>query len=88
MSYMLLTYQDGAEARAGLLVAGQVYDLARETGDAGFATVLGVLDRWQRAGAVLGEAASRAINGRSESPGISLAATRLLAPVLYPIHRS
>ena len=84
VSYKLLSYQDGVRARAGLLVAGQVYDLARETGDAGFATVLEMLDGWQHAEAVLGEVAARASNGASRSPGIPLAATRLLAPVLYP----
>ena len=43
MTYRLLSYQAGREARAGLLVDELVYDAARLTGMPGWSSTLGAL---------------------------------------------
>jgi len=84
MSYRLLTYAVGQAARAGVLVGGHVYDAARASGVASYATVLGVLADWTKAHRVLRQAAKRIAAGRSRAKGIPIARAKLLAPVLYP----
>src|SRR5438477_310534 len=49
MSYKLLSYQSGREARAGILVGEQIYDAARLAGQPAWSTVLGALQDWGRA---------------------------------------
>ena len=49
MSYKLLSFKSGGEARAGLLVGERVYDAARVTGESAWATVLGALQDWPKA---------------------------------------
>src|SRR5260370_362706 len=46
MSYRLLSYQSGREARAGILVGEQIYDAARLAGQPAWSSVLGVLEDW------------------------------------------
>ena len=84
MTYRLLSYLVGRNARAGLLVADAVYDAARVTGDPAYASVLGVLADWRRAERSLAQAAKRIAAGRSRARGVPLVRARLLAPVLYP----
>src|SRR5712691_8531259 len=57
MSYRLLSYRSGGATRAGIAVAGRIYDAARLAGEPGYATVLGVLADWKRARRSLARAA-------------------------------
>ena len=84
MSYRLLSYQSGREARAGLLVGDKVYDAARVTGEAGWASVMGALDQWSKAHRAFAQAAKRIETGKSRVKGNPLGRTKLLAPLLYP----
>ena len=84
MSYQLLSYRSGAQARAGILVGGQVHDAAGETSEAAYVTVLDILVDWPRAEGLLSQAASRIAAGHGKSAGSALASTPLLAPVIYP----
>ena len=84
MSYKLLSYQVGRDARAGVLVGDTVYDAARVTGVPAYASVLDMLEDWSKAKGSLAQAAKRIAAGNSRAKGQPLARTRLLAPVLYP----
>jgi 2-keto-4-pentenoate hydratase/2-oxohepta-3-ene-1,7-dioic acid hydratase in catechol pathway len=84
MSYKLLSYQAGRQASAGLLVGSTVYDAARVTRTAAYASVLQVLQDWSRAKRALAQAARALAGGKSRAAGVPLARTRLLPPVLYP----
>jgi 2-keto-4-pentenoate hydratase/2-oxohepta-3-ene-1,7-dioic acid hydratase in catechol pathway len=84
MSYRLLTYQEGRDARAGVLVADQVFDAAKLTASAAHASVLGVLNDWPKASRALAQAAKRIATGKSKLKGTPLARVKLLAPILYP----
>ena len=81
---MLLSFQDGTQARAGMLAGGSVYDIARETGEVGFATTVGILNDWQRAEPLLQTAAAGIVAGKEKQPGVALSEVKLLAPLLYP----
>ncbi len=83
MSYRLLTYQSGREARAGILVEGQVYDPSAIVGGA-YISVLAMLQDWRTAGPALALAAERIIAGKSRAKGVPARRVKLLAPVLYP----
>ena len=80
--YKLATYQTADGPRAGLVVNDKVFDAARLTGKAAYATVLGILADWRTAQGVLNKAAAAA--GRSRVKASPLARTRLLAPVRWP----
>ena len=84
MSYKLLSYRDGRSARAGMLVGETVYDAAKATGIAAYASVLGMLADWSEAKGALAQAAKKLATGKSRVKGTPLARTRLLAPLLYP----
>jgi len=84
MSYKLLSYAAGRDARAGLLVGEAVYDAAKATGVARYARVLDILQDWTRAQRALAQAARGLATGKSRLKGSPLGRTRLLAPVLYP----
>lgn len=84
MSYKLLSYLAGREARAGVLIGDTVYDAARLTRTAAYASVLRVLEDWGRAKRTLAQAASPIASGKRRAKGLPLARIRLLAPVLYP----
>ena len=84
MSYKLLSFQSGGEARAGLLVGERVYDAARVTGVPAWSSVLGALGDWRRAHREFAALAKRIAAGKSKAKGVPLARVKLLAPVLYP----
>src|SRR5262245_31597511 len=84
MSYKLLSYQAGGEARAGVLVGTTVYDAAKVTRAPAYASVLGLLEDWSKAKRMLAQAAKSIASGKSRAKGVPLSRTRLLAPVLYP----
>ena len=82
MSYKLLSFRSGRDARAGLLVDGRVYDAARATGEPAWSSVLGALRDWARAHRAFAAFARRI--ARTRAKGVPLSRARLLAPVLYP----
>jgi len=84
MSYRLLSFQSGREARAGILVGQQIYDAARLTGQAAWSSVLGALQDWGKAHRAFAAAAKRIAAGKSKAKGVPLKRAKLLAPVLYP----
>jgi 2-keto-4-pentenoate hydratase/2-oxohepta-3-ene-1,7-dioic acid hydratase in catechol pathway len=84
MSYRLLSHRSGREARAGVLVGGQIYDAARLTGRADWSSVLGALQEWPKANRAFAAAARRIASGKSKAKGLPFKRAKLLAPVLYP----
>jgi len=84
MSYKLLTYQAGRDARAGVLVDDTVYDAAKLTAKVAYSSVLAVLSDWAKANRALAQAAKNITAGKSRTKGTPLARVKLLAPVLYP----
>jgi 2-keto-4-pentenoate hydratase/2-oxohepta-3-ene-1,7-dioic acid hydratase in catechol pathway len=84
MTYRLLSFQSGREARAGILIDDQVFDAARITGEPRWGTVLGALQEWAKAPRAFQQAARRIAAGRSRAKGIALKKAKPLAPVLYP----
>src|SRR5690349_11417230 len=84
MSYKLLSFQSGKEARAGLLVGDRVYDAARATARPAWSSVLGALQDWARAHREFTAFARRVASGKSKAKGTPLSRVKLLAPVLYP----
>ena len=82
MSYKLLSFRSGRDARAGLLVGGKVYDAARVTGEPAWSSVLGALQDWAKADRAFAAFAKRIAGTRAK--GVPLSRARLLAPVLYP----
>jgi 2-keto-4-pentenoate hydratase/2-oxohepta-3-ene-1,7-dioic acid hydratase in catechol pathway len=84
MSYKLLTYRSGREARAGILVGDTIHDAARVTGQAAWSSVLGALQEWSKASRAFAATAKRIASGESRAKGIPLKRAKLLAPVLYP----
>ena len=80
--YKLATYQSADGPRAGLVVDDQVFDAAKLTGKAAYASVIGILDDWRSAAGTLKTAAAKAPKSRVK--GIPLGRARLLAPVLWP----
>src|SRR5258708_23026177 len=87
MTYKLVGFKAGGEARAGLVVGEQVYDAARVTGKPAWATVLGVLQDWPKAHREFAAFAKRVASAKSKSKGLPLKRAKLLAPVLYPGNR-
>jgi 2-keto-4-pentenoate hydratase/2-oxohepta-3-ene-1,7-dioic acid hydratase in catechol pathway len=80
--YKLATYRSDEGPRAGLVIDEMVFDAAKLTGHADFATVLEILAQWRTAQALLKKAAANTAKGRTK--GRPLARTKLLAPVLWP----
>jgi 2-keto-4-pentenoate hydratase/2-oxohepta-3-ene-1,7-dioic acid hydratase in catechol pathway len=80
--YKLATYQTADGPRAGLVIDDKVFDAAKLTGKAAYATVLGILEDWRTARGVLKKAAASA--GKSRVKPVPLARTKLLAPVRWP----
>jgi 2-keto-4-pentenoate hydratase/2-oxohepta-3-ene-1,7-dioic acid hydratase in catechol pathway len=81
-SYKLATYQSGEGARAGLVIENNVFDAAKLTGKAAYATVLAILADWRAAQGVLKKAA--ATSGKTRVKALPLGRTKLLAPVRWP----
>jgi len=84
MSYRLLSYRSGREARAGILVGDMIYDAARLSGKPAWFSVLGALQEWPKANRAFAAAARRLASGKSKAKGVPLKRAKLLAPVLYP----
>jgi 2-keto-4-pentenoate hydratase/2-oxohepta-3-ene-1,7-dioic acid hydratase in catechol pathway len=80
--YKLATYQSKDGPRAGLVVGDELFDAAKITGKAAYATVAGILSDWKRAESTLKKAAAGA--GKSRAQRQKLAKTKLLAPVPQP----
>src|SRR5262245_38462186 len=80
MSYKLLSYQTGREARAGVLVRNTVYDVAKVTRTPGYVSALHLLEDWNKASRVLAQTSKAIASGKSRAKGVPLARTRLLAP--------
>jgi 2-keto-4-pentenoate hydratase/2-oxohepta-3-ene-1,7-dioic acid hydratase in catechol pathway len=79
-SYRLLTYQSAQGPRAGIAIRETVHDLASVSNRNDYASMLGVLNDWPAAAALLSKMAS-ALDGK---PGMASGEAHLLAPLLYP----
>jgi 2-keto-4-pentenoate hydratase/2-oxohepta-3-ene-1,7-dioic acid hydratase in catechol pathway len=77
-SYKLVTYAGADGPRAGLVIGDQVCDAAKLTGRTADDSVLRMLQDWTEARERLARAAA------SPAAGQPLAATKLLAPILWP----
>lgn len=81
MHYRLATFDSGSDGpRAGVIVNDDLYDAAHLTGNNAYATVLGVLEDWDRADAAI----CQAVGGSISAPAVPVASAKLLAPILYP----
>src|ERR1700704_5152834 len=80
--YKLATYQTADGPRARLVGGDKMFDAARLTGKAAYATVIGILEDWRTAEGALRQAAAK--SAKSRVPGRPLKGTKLLAPVLWP----
>jgi 2-keto-4-pentenoate hydratase/2-oxohepta-3-ene-1,7-dioic acid hydratase in catechol pathway len=81
-SYKLATYQTADGPRAGLVVDDKVFDAAKLTGKAAYASVIGILEDWKAAAPALKATAAK--TSKSRVVGRPLKSTKLLAPVLWP----
>lgn len=77
-SYRLVTYQRSDGSRAGIVLGDLVFDAAETTGRGEYATVLGILNDWPRADALIKQ------NSPPRAKGWPLAEAHLRAPVLWP----
>jgi 2-keto-4-pentenoate hydratase/2-oxohepta-3-ene-1,7-dioic acid hydratase in catechol pathway len=75
--YRLLNFETRDGPRAGILIGETVFDAAEATGRADYASMLRILEDWQRADAILQSITPH-------RPGWPLAETHLHAPVLWP----
>jgi 2-keto-4-pentenoate hydratase/2-oxohepta-3-ene-1,7-dioic acid hydratase in catechol pathway len=80
--YKLATYQTSEGPRAGIVVGEEVFDAAKLTGHAAYATVAGILADWKAAHGALKKAAAGAAKSRAKRQ--PLGKTKLLAPVPFP----
>ncbi len=79
MGYKLVTYDAGKGPRAGIIAGERLIDAANASGNAGYATMLGILADWK--------AADKTLAGLAAQPGTAGAAidwNQLLAPVPLP----
>jgi len=79
--YKLATYQSMQGPRAGIVVDETVFDAAELTGQASYASVLGILEDWHRANKTLQSVLAKA---GERAKALPLVQTRLRAPVLWP----
>jgi 2-keto-4-pentenoate hydratase/2-oxohepta-3-ene-1,7-dioic acid hydratase in catechol pathway len=80
--YKLATYRTSEGPRAGIVIGDEVFDAARLTGKAIYATVAGILADWKAAEGALRQAAAGAAKSRAKRQPLSK--TKLLAPVPHP----
>jgi 2-keto-4-pentenoate hydratase/2-oxohepta-3-ene-1,7-dioic acid hydratase in catechol pathway len=79
MEYALITYRSGDEARSGLFVDERLTDVVAASGNAKWATMIGIMRDWSAADARFGElAASGTLSGEP------LDWSRVLAPIEMP----
>src|SRR6202161_3575732 len=57
--YKLASYQSADGPRAGLVVDDKVFDAAKVTGKAAYASVIGILEDWKTAAGLLSAAAAK-----------------------------
>ena len=79
--YKLATYQTSDGPRAGLVIDDKVFDAAKLTRKAAYASLLGILEDWRTAQGVLKKAAASA--GKSKVQGLPVGRAKLLAPVRW-----
>jgi 2-keto-4-pentenoate hydratase/2-oxohepta-3-ene-1,7-dioic acid hydratase in catechol pathway len=84
--YKLATYRTSEGPRAGIIIGDAVFNAAKLTGKAAYASVAGILADWKAAeGTLRKAAASAAKNSRkSRAKRQPLAKTKLLAPLPHP----
>src|SRR3954471_4494897 len=75
--YRLVTYRTPKGRRAGIVAAEQLYDAAAATREPRYASVLGILQDWKAANALLRKASLR-------KPVGALKKMKLLAPLPNP----
>jgi 2-keto-4-pentenoate hydratase/2-oxohepta-3-ene-1,7-dioic acid hydratase in catechol pathway len=80
--YKLATYRTSEGPRAGVIIGDDIFDAAKLTGKAAYATVAGILADWKAAEGALKKAAAGAAKSRAKRQ--PLAKTKLLAPVPLP----
>jgi 2-keto-4-pentenoate hydratase/2-oxohepta-3-ene-1,7-dioic acid hydratase in catechol pathway len=80
--YKLATYKSSDGPRAGLIVGDDVFDAAKLTGKAAYATVMGIMADWKRAEPALKAAAAKAAKGKGKRQ--PLKKTKLYAPLRFP----
>ena len=80
--YKLATYKSSEGPRAGIIIGEDVFDAAKLTGKAAYATVIGVLEDWKAADALIRKAVAGAAKSRAKRQ--PLKKTKLLAPVRFP----
>jgi 2-keto-4-pentenoate hydratase/2-oxohepta-3-ene-1,7-dioic acid hydratase in catechol pathway len=80
--YRLATYKSSDGPRAGLIVGETIFDAAKISGTAEYATVLRILEDWRTAHGALKKAAANISKHRGK--GMPLRRTTLLAPVRWP----
>jgi len=80
--YKLATYKSSDGPLAGLIVGDDVFDAAKLTGKAAYATVMGIMADWKRAEPALKAAAAKA--AKSKGKRQPLKKTKLLAPLRFP----
>ena len=81
VGYKLATYQSMQGPLAGIVVEESVFDAAELSGQASYASVLGILEDWHRANDTLQSALAK--RGQ-ETKAMPLVQTRLRAPILWP----
>jgi 2-keto-4-pentenoate hydratase/2-oxohepta-3-ene-1,7-dioic acid hydratase in catechol pathway len=81
MSYRLLTYAGAGGPRAGVLAGETIFDAQALSNRPDYATVLGILEDWQTAGAFF---TAMLGSGIPDVSGTALATAELHAPILYP----
>ncbi|MEA2992523.1 MAG: hypothetical protein QOD40_1443 [Alphaproteobacteria bacterium] len=79
--YKLATYQSTDGPRAGIVVGDMIFDAERLTSRSSYATVLGILEDWDKADEMLRDASTKAAR---DGKGQPLQQTQLRAPVLWP----
>ena len=82
--YKLATYKSSDGPRAGIIVGDDVFDAAKLTGKAAYATVMGIMADWKRAEPALRAAAAKAKAAKSKAKRQPLKKTKLLAPLRFP----
>jgi 2-keto-4-pentenoate hydratase/2-oxohepta-3-ene-1,7-dioic acid hydratase in catechol pathway len=80
--YRLATYRTSEGPRAGIVIGDEVFDAAKLTGKAAYATVAGILADWKTAEGVLKKATAGAAKSRAKRT--PLASAKLLAPLPHP----
>ncbi len=78
-NFTLASYQSAQGPRAGIIAGGHLHDAAEITDKPAYASVLGILEDWDRAEGLFSKLA-----GELNQAGIPVAEAHLLAPLLYP----